>query len=282
MQLRLALHNCADVLKLHPQVSAMITDLFMQSEVACCLTVCDIAAGIDAAEVTAVAASPRFGYYFKLFSMPQPLRSLLNASSIQKIVSALQLTGLRAYRQSNLSLAQGTLATVSALPLNRLSALEDTSSIRLSVMVFEDAAGSNIGDAHAQHFWYSAGGEFLRATCDVWHRIASPVLLLVPPEIRDPPAWSVLFEEEDCSKTAAPVASCPAARRRPVLAVPRHDVDPRRRGRSTGPDEEGHTVLRAESREAQRILTAAVDGRCDFHKAPPPSVIQALASVPSP
>jgi len=135
VQVALALHNCCDTLGFDSRLRRLLTQLLVQSELACGLFVwatdseCTIVP-------TVLVCSPRLQEY-RQEDMPTPLHNFLSAPSLANVMGAHEDQDLALHTWRRATLVEGTPAVLSTLPLNRLSPWAGMSNVKLSVFAIE-------------------------------------------------------------------------------------------------------------------------------------------------
>lgn len=186
MQLELALHNCATVLELDPALAAALRRIFLDHPTA--PTALFLFERNERAEMTLLAVSSAFATSFGS-SLPTPatpceMANVLREEDIEHLQTALEIEELVAYQLEGAQLpAMRATASVTVLPLNRLSATASASEVRIGVLLMESVSPrAALAEQARQHaFWYFAGPKLLRLTAGLERTVTSPLLVRGPP-----------------------------------------------------------------------------------------------------
>lgn len=135
VQMKLALHNCNDVLQLGEPFRRMVNALFKQTHTACALFAWEESITTPAV----VVASPRLqALFFQASQMPQPLTTLVSSSMVDRFLLALQDEDVILHQWRDVeSVGVGQMSfEVTILPLTRMSMLGDHGcGVQLCVLV---------------------------------------------------------------------------------------------------------------------------------------------------
>jgi len=186
VQMKLALHNCNDVLQLSETSSRMVNNLFMQTHTACAMFAWEQETG---AAPAIVAASPRLqAVFFQGAPMPQPLASLASGETLDRMLLALQAEDVIVHQWQGVQMPVGCAVEMTMLPLTRMSSVNYGVQVHLCVLVMVMADAGEKASQHLGYLCWKRSGDQLVCV----EALSSKAQELSPPRLLQPLIQSYL------------------------------------------------------------------------------------------
>uniref|UniRef100_A0A7S4PXG0 Uncharacterized protein n=1 Tax=Alexandrium monilatum TaxID=311494 RepID=A0A7S4PXG0_9DINO len=147
VQMRLALHNCHDVLQLADEMRRRVNAIFMQSHTACAIFAWEEEGLVPAI----VVASPRLqALLLQGKQMPQPLTCLFDTGMVDRLLLAIGAEDIIMHQWRNVRSPSGILMEVTMLPLKGMSCMGSVAcacNVELCILVLA------VADSQAVDFY---------------------------------------------------------------------------------------------------------------------------------